>query len=120
CRKKDLESTSTLLVVVSTQGNGEPPDRALALHELLGGKRAPRLEHLSFAVLALGDSSYENYCAAGRDFDARLEALGAARLAPRIDCDVDFAAPAAAWVAAVADKVATAPAAADGPTSSAL
>lgn len=112
CRNKDLDRTTTLLVVVSTQGDGDPPDRAIALHELLSGKRAPRLGHLRFAVLALGDSSYDNFCATGRDFDVRLEALGATRLEPRVDCDVDFAAKAGTWIASIADKIAaeTAPA----------
>jgi sulfite reductase (NADPH) flavoprotein alpha-component len=110
CRRKDLESASALLVLVSTHGNGEPPDRAAALAELLGSKRAPRLENVRYSVLALGDSSYEQFCATGRYFDARLEMLGAERLVARADCDVDFAAPAAVWMETVAARLASAPA----------
>ena len=74
--------------------------------EFLLGKRAPRLERLAFAVLALGDSSYPKYCETGRQVDARLAALGARRLAPLQECDVDYEAPAAAseagsWAASV-------------------
>lgn len=108
CRKKDLEGAQTLLVIVSTHGNGEPPDCAVALHELLHGRRAPQLAHLRYSVLALGDSSYEKFCETGRQFDARLEALGAQRIEPRAECDVDFAARADAWMTAVAAKVAAA------------
>jgi sulfite reductase (NADPH) flavoprotein alpha-component len=98
CRKQDLESAETLLVVVSTHGDGEPPDRALSLHELLHGRKPLRLANLRYCVLALGDSSYERFCETGRQFDARLEALGAKRLAPRIECDVDFEAAAQQWI----------------------
>ena len=103
CGKPELAAAHTLLVVVSTQGEGDPPDRALPLWELLEGRRAPPLAHLRFAVLALGDSSYRNYCETGKRFDARLEALGATRLAPRVDCDVDFDAPAARWRESLAE-----------------
>lgn len=102
CRKKDLESAATLLVIVSTHGDGEPPDRAIPLHELLHGRKAPRLAHLRYSVLALGDSSYDKFCETGRQFDARLEALGATRLVPRSDCDVDFEGPAQQWIEAIA------------------
>ncbi len=98
CRRSHLQSARSLLAVVSTQGDGEPPERARELFELLAGRKAPRLEHLQFAVLALGDSSYEKFCAAGRQLDARLEALGAARLQPRVDCDVDFESAAQTWI----------------------
>jgi sulfite reductase (NADPH) flavoprotein alpha-component len=107
CRKQDLESAETLLVIVSTHGDGEPPERALALHELLHGRKAPRLGKKRYAVLALGDSSYEKFCETGRQFDARLEALGAERLAPRAECDVDFEATASAWIDTVVATVAT-------------
>jgi sulfite reductase (NADPH) flavoprotein alpha-component len=98
CGKPELLAATTLLVVVSTQGEGDPPDRAIGLWELLNGRKAPSLAHLSFGVLALGDSTYRNFCETGRRFDARLEALGGRRLRPRIDCDVEFDAPAAAWM----------------------
>ncbi len=101
CRKADLEQCRELLVIVSTHGDGEPPERAMPLFELLGGRRAPRLPDTRFAVLALGDRSYEQFCAAGRQIDARLEALGAQRLRARIECDVDFDAPAREWTESV-------------------
>jgi sulfite reductase (NADPH) flavoprotein alpha-component len=113
CRKQDLESAETLLVVVSTHGDGEPPDRALALHELLHSRKPLRISKLRYSVLALGDSSYERFCETGRQFDARLEALGAKRLATRVECDVDFEAAAQQWIATVTAAIgADAPAAA--------
>ena len=101
CTKVQLQEAQTLLLVVSTQGDGDPPERAVPLAELLASRKAPRLEHVRYSVLALGDSSYEKYCEAGRQFDARLEALGAKRLHAREECDVDFEAPAARWIDAV-------------------
>jgi sulfite reductase (NADPH) flavoprotein alpha-component len=101
CKPQQLQAAHTLLVVVSTQGEGDPPDRALAFWELLNSRKAPKLAHVKFSVLALGDSSYAKFCETGKQFDARLEALGAQRLHPRVDCDVDFEAPASAWMEAV-------------------
>ncbi len=106
CRKTDLEAAKELLVIVSTHGDGDPPERAVPLFELLGGRRAPRLAGLRYSVLALGDRSYEQFCAAGQKLDAQLEKLGATHLAPRVECDVDFEAPATAWIDAVAAQLA--------------
>lgn len=105
CNKTHLQEAQNVLLVVSTQGDGDPPERAVPLAELLAGRKAPRLEHVRYSVLALGDSSYEKFCEAGRQFDARFEALGAERLHPREECDVDFEAPAARWVDAVIGKL---------------
>ncbi|WP_135555085.1 assimilatory sulfite reductase (NADPH) flavoprotein subunit [Paenibacillus cymbidii] len=99
----NLKKTRNLLIVVSTHGEGDPPDNALTFHEFVLGKRAPQLEDFRFSVLALGDSSYEFFCKTGKDFDQRLEELGGKRLAPRVDCDVDYDEPAAAWIASVVD-----------------
>lgn len=107
CRKSHLQEAQRLLVIVSTHGEGEPPDRAKPLYELLHGRKAPRLEHLRYSVLALGDSSYEMYCETGRRFDAQLQELGAHRLHPRVECDVDFLAPSQLWIEAVAGKLAS-------------
>src|SRR5262245_57090821 len=107
CRKSHLEEARTLLVVVSTQGDGVPPDRALPLHELLHGRKAPRLEHLSYSVLALGDASYEHFCETGRQFDARLEALGGTRMQAFESCDVDFEPTARAWIDTLSTRLAT-------------
>ncbi|HEY8509783.1 MAG TPA: flavodoxin domain-containing protein, partial [Steroidobacteraceae bacterium] len=101
CGKAELMAATTVLVVVSTQGEGDPPDRARSLWELLNSRKAPRLSHLRYAVLGLGDSSYEHFCEMGRQFDARLEALGAQRMHPRADCDVDFETAADAWIGSV-------------------
>ena len=100
-RKRDLKQARNLVLIASTHGEGDPPDNALELHELLNGPKAPRLEGTRFAVLALGDASYQHFCRTGRDFDDRLEALGATRLHPRADCDVDFEEAAKAWMEAV-------------------
>jgi sulfite reductase (NADPH) flavoprotein alpha-component len=93
-----LKNDKLLLVAVSTQGEGEPPDDARDFYEFLHGEKAPGLAGTRFAVLGLGDSSYEKFCQAGKDFDARLAALGAERLVPRVDSDVDYDAPAERWI----------------------
>ncbi|MCE3201807.1 assimilatory sulfite reductase (NADPH) flavoprotein subunit [Paenibacillus sonchi] len=93
-----LKKVENLLILVSTHGEGEPPDNARSFHEFLNSKRAPRLEHLRFSVLALGDTSYEFFCQTGKDFDQRLEELGGQRLSPRVDCDLDYDEPVAAWM----------------------
>ncbi|MER2191449.1 MAG: assimilatory sulfite reductase (NADPH) flavoprotein subunit [Solibacillus sp.] len=85
-----LKKLTNLFIVTSTHGEGEPPDNAIQLHEFLYGKRAPKLEHVKFSVLALGDSSYEFFCKTGIDFDEQLEKLGAQRIVPRVDCDLDY------------------------------
>ncbi|OLS40401.1 assimilatory sulfite reductase (NADPH) flavoprotein subunit [Bacillus sp. MRMR6] len=97
-KSNNIKKVNNLLIVVSTHGEGEPPDNALTFHEFLHGKRAPKLDGLNFSVLALGDSSYEFFCQTGKEFDARLEELGGTRLYPRFDCDLDFDEPAAEWL----------------------
>jgi sulfite reductase (NADPH) flavoprotein alpha-component len=101
-----LKQEKLLLLVVSTHGEGDPPDDAIALHEFLGSRRARGLDALRFAVLALGDSSYEHFCQTGRDFDRRLAAAGAKRLLDVVECDVDFDEPAAAWSTSALDSAA--------------
>ena len=113
-KAKNIASEDILLIVASTQGEGEPAEEAVSLHKFLHGKKAPQLAQLSYAVLALGDTSYPNYCQAGKDFDAVLEKLGATRLAERVDCDLDFQAVSEAWrtqVAGVVQQLAAASAA---------
>lgn len=95
---KTIADERYLLLVTSTQGDGEPPEEAVVLHKLLNGKKAPKLDRLQFAVLGLGDSSYPNFCQAGKDFDKRLAELGASRLFDRVDADLDFTATAEKWV----------------------
>ncbi|MEK5061770.1 sulfite reductase [NADPH] flavoprotein, alpha-component [Paenibacillus sp. FSL H7-0326] len=97
-KPNNLKKVQNLLIVVSTHGEGEPPDSAIAFHEFLHSKRAPKLDDLKFSVLALGDTSYEFFCQTGKDFDNRLAELGGTRLTPRMDCDVDFEESAAEWM----------------------
>lgn len=96
---RELARERRLFVVMSTHGDGDPPDDARPFTDFLFGRRAPRLSSLEFAVLALGDSSYPKYCEVGRRIDERLAELGAARLFARVDCDVDFEAGTADWSA---------------------
>lgn len=96
-----LKKLQHLLILVSTHGEGEPPDNAIPFYEFLHSKRAPQLDGLQYSVLALGDTSYEFFCQTGKDFDKRLEELGGQRLAPRVDCDVDFDEPASEWMTQV-------------------
>ena len=93
-----LKQDKLLLVAVSTQGEGEPPDDARDFYDFLHGEKAPRLDGTRFAVFGLGDSSYEKFCQAGKDFDARLAALGAEHLVTRVDSDVDYDTPAERWI----------------------
>ena len=93
-----LENEELLFVIVSTQGEGDPPLTAGKLHSFLKSDAAPRLENLQYAVFALGDSSYEFYCQTGKDFDAFLENTGATRLLDRVDADLDFEEPAEQWM----------------------
>ncbi|MEI8371382.1 MAG: assimilatory sulfite reductase (NADPH) flavoprotein subunit [Planctomycetota bacterium] len=97
-RTNNLKKIKQLLILVSTYGEGDPPDKAVLFHEFLQGKRAPRLEGVRFSILSLGDQLYDQFCKTGQDFDARLEELGAKRIHPRVDCDVDFDEPAKAWM----------------------
>ncbi|RKP56201.1 assimilatory sulfite reductase (NADPH) flavoprotein subunit [Cohnella endophytica] len=110
-----LKKIKNLFVLVSTHGEGDPPDNAISFYEFLHGKRAPQLEEMSFSVLALGDTSYEFFCKTGRDFDQRLEELGAKRLAPRVDCDVDFDESAEQWISSVLEAVSRSSAGAQAP-----
>ncbi|MEW6999684.1 assimilatory sulfite reductase (NADPH) flavoprotein subunit [Colwelliaceae bacterium BS250] len=96
-KAKNLKSETHLLIIASTNGEGEAPDDAIALHDFLSSKRAPKLESLQYSVLSLGDSSYEFFCQTGKDFDEKLANLGAKRIGDRVDCDVDYSEQAKAW-----------------------
>ena len=93
----DLTKMDYVFVVTSTYGEGEMPDNAELFWESFKATTAPRLEHMQFAVLALGDTAYDEFCEAGKQLDLRFEQLGAKRLVPRADCDVDFEEPAENW-----------------------
>ncbi len=100
-KPNNLKKLHNLLIIVSTHGEGDPPDNALSFHEFLHGRRAPKLDDLRFSVLSLGDSSYEFFCQTGKEFDQRLEELGGKRLNERVDCDLDFDEPATEWLEGV-------------------
>jgi sulfite reductase (NADPH) flavoprotein alpha-component len=100
-----LKSESHVLIVASTNGEGEPPDDALAFHELLHSKKAPKLEHLSYSVLSLGDSSYEFFCQTGKDFDQRFQALGGKQILERVDCDLDYDDEVSTWSSSIIDAL---------------
>lgn len=105
-KPRDLVRERLLLILVSTQGEGEPPETARELHEFLHSRRALRLAELKYSVLGLGDSSYEHFCRAARDFDERLSELGATRLLDRECCDLDYEQPAGVWSRRTLDKAA--------------
>jgi len=104
-KAKALKNETHVLIVASTNGEGEAPDDAIEFHEFLLGKKAPKLPNLSYSVLALGDSSYEFFCQTGKDFDERLKALGAKQVLPRLDCDVDYDSDCESWISTIVDTL---------------
>ncbi len=94
----DLSASENVLIITSTYGDGEPPDNASALHAALAAPGAPSLPTVNFAILALGDSNYPDFCKCGHDFQSRLTALGAKPLIPILESDVDYDAPFASWI----------------------
>ncbi|HHG1099758.1 TPA: NADPH-dependent assimilatory sulfite reductase flavoprotein subunit [Klebsiella pneumoniae] len=102
---KQIAAEKLLVVVTSTQGEGEPPEEAVALHKFLFSKKAPKLDGSAFAVFGLGDTSYEFFCQSGKDFDNKLAELGAERLLDRVDADVEYQAAAAEWRARVVEAL---------------
>ena len=99
-----LKKEHNLLLVLATHGLGEPPDGTEDFFDYLMGGRAPRLENLNYSVLALGDSSYDDFCETGKVVDTRLAELGGRRLHKRVDCDLDFERDAQSWIEAVVAK----------------
>ena len=108
-KSKNLKNVEDLFIITSTQGEGDPPDNAAELHEFIHGRKAPKLEGVRFSVLALGDQTYEFFCQIGKDFDKKLEELGAERLYERVDCDVDYEEDAEKWMANVINTIDSAP-----------
>jgi len=100
-RPKLLKSIGHAVFVLATHGIGEAPEGSEAFFEFWLGDKAPGLKHLQYSVLALGDSSYADFCEMGRVFDARLGALGATAIAERVECDLDFQPPADRWIESV-------------------
>jgi sulfite reductase (NADPH) flavoprotein alpha-component len=103
--KAGLTSGGRTIIISSTWGDGDPPDNAANFWNWLKSDSAPRLENLQFAVLGLGDRNYADFCGASKKFDERLAALGARRLVPRGECDIDYEAPARLWMTAVWEKL---------------
>jgi sulfite reductase (NADPH) flavoprotein alpha-component len=101
----ELKKTDRLLLVTSTWGDGDPPDNAAALWVALKDASAPKLESLSYSVLALGDKNYAEFCGAGKKFDERLAELGAKRVLTRAECDTDYEATAMQWMAAALEAL---------------
>src|SRR5258708_6662409 len=102
----NLAAGGKALIISSTWGEGDPPDNAANFWSWLNADFTPRLENLQFAVLGLGDKNYSDFCGASKKFDARLEALGAKRLVPRGECDVDYETPAKSWIENLWDSLA--------------
>lgn len=94
---KQIAQERLLVIVASTQSEGEPAEEAVALHKFLFSKKAPKLPETAFAVFGLGDTSYEHFCQAGKDFDNKLAELGAQRLLERVDADVEYQESAQQW-----------------------
>lgn len=103
---EDLAQTRNLLVITSTFGDGGPPDNAATLWGAVNAPDAASLPELEYAVFAIGDPSYEDFCGHGRRIDERLQALGATRMLARVDCEPEYDARAAAWTQEVAAVIA--------------
>src|SRR6185312_7227884 len=93
-----LTSAKKLVFIAATWGEGDPPARAMRAYNELMGEGAPRLDGVEFGVLALGDTAYVEFCAVGKKIDERLAELGGKRAVDRVDCNLDFAAPATQWI----------------------
>lgn len=104
-KARQLTKEDIVVIVTSTQGEGEPPEEAVPLHHFLFGKKAPKLDGVSFAILGLGDSSYPDFCQAGKDLDSKIAELGGERLIDRGDCDLDYQAAADAWIETATAKL---------------
>lgn len=95
---EDLPHFETLILMTSTWGDGEPPTNAYALWEALSKKPTLDMSNVRFAVLALGDTGYPEFCKCGRDFDEWFEEFKGKRILARVDCDIDFETPYAQWI----------------------
>ena len=101
CQPNVLSGAKCVLMVVSTYGDGEPPDGVIPFWQAVVHGDGPNLSGVRFSVLALGNATFDHFCKCGREFDAALERLGATRIHRRVDCDVDYDAPAQYWLEGV-------------------
>ena len=104
-KPNQLKKEKYIAVVVSTYGEGEPPEDAENLHEFLNSKKAPKLDGVKAVVIGLGDSSYEFFCQTAIDFDERFKALGAESVVARAELDVDYEAAAREWISGALDAL---------------
>jgi sulfite reductase (NADPH) flavoprotein alpha-component len=102
---EEAAKAENLLIVAATWGEGDPPQRAQDFYEALMANTAPRFENTRYAVLALGDHAYAQFCEIGRRIDERIAALGGGRIADRIECDLDFEKPATGWIETTLDRL---------------
>ncbi|WP_340607922.1 NADPH-dependent assimilatory sulfite reductase flavoprotein subunit [Xenorhabdus bharatensis] len=100
---KQIAKERVLIIIASTQGEGEPAEEAVALHKYLHSKKAASMKETAYAVFGLGDTSYEHFCQSGKDFDSRLSELGAQRLLDRVDADVEYQDIATQWCQQLTD-----------------
>ncbi|HQT46648.1 MAG TPA: flavodoxin domain-containing protein, partial [Acidocella sp.] len=113
----ELGKAGKIILISSTYGDGDAPDNGKSFWEFLAEDNAPKLEHLSYAVCGLGDSSYDQFCQHGKNLDTRLAELGAQRLVGRLDCDSDYEAEVNDWIQLIGKRLTGAPLCYEAPPS---